>query len=541
MSQSPTDTVTEQRAAYDRGWQQMTQQIARGGSWSGRERHCVFLNTGGSGFADVSAVAGLDFLDDGRAVAITDWDHDGDQDVWLTSRTAPRIRFMRNDTPSDAHFLNVRLEGKRCNRDAIGARLELHLAGPSPRKFIKTLRAGDAFLSQSSRWIHFGLGDATEIEKLVVYWPVGDGATDRIPQSFERLESDGWYRIVQDAGRPQAWSPPARAIRLEPAPLRIPAADEAERIVLMDRVQLPALPYRSFGGQTSTVAQDGGGPLLINLWATWCEPCAKELHELTLQQQKLHAAGLQVAAFSVDGLADGDQSNPAKAEQFLRQLNFPFRAGLASTEMLDRLKVVHDVVLSMRASPDDSRSLPVPTSFLIDRENRLAIIYRGTVSVDQLLGDVARLDSGKHNLAAVPFAGRWFLRPGGTSTLLVRFADRFGRQGHLEEASRFAALAADLASREGLLHEINDQLVTVFDNLGQNHQRQGRAGEAIRHFRRALDLNPNQSRVHNDLGLVLASQSRTDEAIVHFSTAVRLDADNTQARRNLSRAQLNTR
>ena len=86
MSQSPVDRdAEEQLSAYSDGWRQMTRKIENGGSWSGRERHCCFLNTGTSGFADVSAITGLDFPDDGRAVAVTDWDHDGDLDVYIAN------------------------------------------------------------------------------------------------------------------------------------------------------------------------------------------------------------------------------------------------------------------------------------------------------------------------------------------------------------------------------------------------------------------------------------------------------------------------
>ncbi len=538
MSQSPVVADEEEdRSAYNSGWQQISRQIESGGSWSGRERNCCFLNTGDSGFADVSAVSGLDFPDDGRVVAITDWDHDGDLDIWLTNRTAPRIRLMLNNASNAGHFLNVRLEGRRCNRDAIGARVELHLAGASPRKLIKTLRAGDAFLSQSSKWVHFGLGDAAEIEKLVVYWPGSDGAPDLTPQSFDGLQSDGWYRIVQDAELPETWSPPTRQVLLETGPLEIPEESQSERIVLMDRIPLPTMAYRSFDGPTLPLDQDASGPLLINLWATWCAPCRAELHSLTTRQSELKAAGVQVAAFSVDGLADDNPTDPTKSRQLLERMAFPFLGGFATREMLDKMDVIHDAVLSLKVTQDSSLTLPIPTSFLIDREHRLAVIYRGPVSVDQLLADAAQLDPGSQTLAPEPFPGKWFLRPGGYGSLLARFADRFGRRGFYDEASQFASLAADTASREGILYDINDQLASVFANLGDIHQQQGRLDDAVRHYRHALRMDPNQSRIHSDLGRALTSQSRTDEAIEHFSVAVQLDPNNIEARRNLNDAQ----
>ena len=77
---------------------------SQGVSWSGRERNCAFLNTGRRRFANISAVSGFDFLDDGRGLALCDWDHDGDLDVWVTNRNAPRVRFLRNDVPAGRRF-----------------------------------------------------------------------------------------------------------------------------------------------------------------------------------------------------------------------------------------------------------------------------------------------------------------------------------------------------------------------------------------------------------------------------------------------------
>ena len=45
--------------------------------------------------------------------------------LWINNRNGPQIRFCRNDVPSRNHYLAVRLEGRTCNRDAIGARVEV--------------------------------------------------------------------------------------------------------------------------------------------------------------------------------------------------------------------------------------------------------------------------------------------------------------------------------------------------------------------------------------------------------------------------------
>ena len=167
--------------------------IKSGRAFSGHERNCCFLNTGVARFANISAISGFDFPDDGRALALTDWDQDGDLDVWVGNRSGPQVRFLNNETNNGHHYLAVRLEGRECNRDAIGARVEVVAKGggrgergerrgpnthlstfdPQPQTLIKTLRAGDSYLGQSTKWLHFGLGDVDEIDELVVVWPGG--------------------------------------------------------------------------------------------------------------------------------------------------------------------------------------------------------------------------------------------------------------------------------------------------------------------------------------------------------------------------------
>src|SRR5262245_66393159 len=100
--------------------------LREGRSWSGRERNCFFLNTGGTRFANVSAVSGFDFPDDARAAALSDWDGDGDLDVWVSNRNAPRLRLLRNGA-TGSHYIALRLvgDGATTHRDAIGARVEV--------------------------------------------------------------------------------------------------------------------------------------------------------------------------------------------------------------------------------------------------------------------------------------------------------------------------------------------------------------------------------------------------------------------------------
>ena len=129
-------------SAYRRHLKRLNDLISDGGSLSGHERNCAFLNIAGGRFATVSSVSGLDFADDARTPASVDWDRDGDLDLWVGNRTAPQLRFLRNDASSGNHFVALRLRGTMTNRDGIGARVEVwpaakDAAGAAP--LIKTL------------------------------------------------------------------------------------------------------------------------------------------------------------------------------------------------------------------------------------------------------------------------------------------------------------------------------------------------------------------------------------------------------------------
>ncbi|MCH8922885.1 MAG: ASPIC/UnbV domain-containing protein, partial [Planctomycetes bacterium] len=366
-----------------------------GRSWSGNERNCCFLNTGGSRWADVSAVWGFDFPDDSRAVAVTDWDHDGDLDLWITNRNAPRLRFLRNDAGQKNHFLALRLQGVSCNRDAIGARVTVELAGEEPRKLYRTLYAGDAYQSQSTKWLIFGLGDRVQIKRAVVQWPDG-----RV-QQFDGLAADRRYRIVQGQARAEMLPIQHRQVNLIASTPKLPPSSDAARIVLANRVPLPNLAYRAASGSLVPVTFDGDGMTLLNLWAAWCRPCVAELTDLVAVSDRLRSAGLRVIALNVEGLDDKTISSGA-ADSLLARLKFPFTAANATTELVDRLEVVQRTVLDIK------KPLPLPSSFLIDGDGRVVAIYRGPLDVDRLLRDVAVLGLGidESRKLAVPLRGR---------------------------------------------------------------------------------------------------------------------------------------
>ncbi|MCH8044508.1 MAG: ASPIC/UnbV domain-containing protein [Planctomycetes bacterium] len=378
--------------------------VKQGRTFSGRERHCAFLNTRDNRFAAVGAVSGLDWPDDGRGAARVDWDHDGDLDLWISSRSGPQVRLLRNDLATGHAFLAVRLEGRTCNRDAIGARLELFARADDAVPLVGSVRAGEGFLSQSSKWVHFGLGDAREIDRLVVHWPGGEAETIR------GLTPSRQYHIVQGSGRARPWKRPKPAT-FDATPLSKPASTSVVRLFSHTAVPLPTIKYSRYGGGLTDVftgsARQPTRPVLLNLWASWCGPCVAELRELADNESRIRAAGLDVVAASIDEIDPKLGGSDAAARRLIGSFDFPFAAGKVGREAVEKLQMANDMILDLH------EPLPVPTSVLIDEQGRLAAIYKGRLDVDRMLRDVRRLKlSGEaRRRASLPFAGRWFAPP----------------------------------------------------------------------------------------------------------------------------------
>ena len=137
---------------------QLSEMMDAGRSFSGNERNSCFLNIGNGTFADISGISGLNYPDDGRGISTTDWDNDGDLDLWISNRNGPRLRLMRNDNDNDNNFISFLLKGNgtSSNRDAVGARIEIKTENQKGNiTLIQTVRAGQGFLSQSSKCVHF--------------------------------------------------------------------------------------------------------------------------------------------------------------------------------------------------------------------------------------------------------------------------------------------------------------------------------------------------------------------------------------------------
>jgi thiol-disulfide isomerase/thioredoxin len=561
VSQSPVtpEDFAEARSSESRYRQSLAtlnELLRHGGTLSGHEANCAFLNLHGGPFATVSSVAGFDYLDDARGMALADWDSDGDVDIFTSNRTAPRLRFLRNELPQSNHFLAVHLEGRSCNRDAIGARVEV-VDRTAQGRCIKSLRAGEGYLSQSSKWMTFGLGPSAAAVDVTVHWP--DGTTDR----HAGVPVDQHYQLVQGERVARTWRRPASdneaQLAIRPGPLELPAPTARARVPLVQRIPLPRLPLGGVAARTelpdSTASSSesaestSGRPRLINLWATWCGPCLQELGEIAQRAAELRAVSLDVLAINVDAVVPEQAENAPDPAALLTQLQFPFATAVADDETIRRLQTIHELPFAVHVD------LSVPTSLLLDHRGRVAVIYRGAVSVDQLLADVELLKfEGERWLeAALPLPGRWNETPSPRLTLRVArellerrdldatldYVTRFRQD--LQEVEQFASLLvalgdellADRRTNEGLSQysaalEVDSQHVLAMNNLAwqlaTNRDPAARNGElAVRWAERATRLTRARDvGILDTLAACYAEAGRFPDAIRAAERAIRL-------------------
>ena len=124
----------------------------------------------------------------GRGAAMADIDADGDLDLILFS-SGGKPRLLRNDQKSGHHWLRLRLRGTKCNKDAIGAVVNVTL--PNSTVLSRTVMPTRSYQSQTELPVTFGLGSAEIVKEIAIRWP--DGTS----QKLSGISVDQQLEVIQ--------------------------------------------------------------------------------------------------------------------------------------------------------------------------------------------------------------------------------------------------------------------------------------------------------------------------------------------------------
>jgi len=159
-------------------------------SWHGWERNRHLRSNGDGTFLEVGRGAGTDLILNSRGVAVADFWNRGVLDIAVAASTDKHALLKNN--AAGKHWLAVELIGTTTNRDAVGARV---YAKVGTSRQMREVVLGDGYGSQNTLRQYFGLGDATQVDELVVKWPK-TGET----QTFKNVAVDRILQVTEGSG-----------------------------------------------------------------------------------------------------------------------------------------------------------------------------------------------------------------------------------------------------------------------------------------------------------------------------------------------------
>jgi tetratricopeptide (TPR) repeat protein len=492
---------------YEQGWAAVNELLREDFTWSGYERNVFYANNGNGTFSDVSGAVGLDFVEDGRAFALADFDCDGRLEMILKSRNAPQLRLLKNVIKELPPSISFCLRGTKSNRDAIGAAITIKT---DLGQQTKRLQAGSGFISQHTKEIFFGLGEARGTVKAVIRWPSGS------VQTLEGLHAN--HRVYVEEENPSCRTEPFLHSLHESgetaaqSPENLPSSVETW---LLAPVSVPDLSLPGIDGISRTLSKFRSKPLLLYLWTRESPCCQQNLISL----QSVYARGYQLIAIHF-----GVSQDLNKVRALARDHSLLFPILMAS----DDAAAVYNILY--RQLFDRHRDLSLPTSLLLNEYGEIVKVYQGPLNLDQLRDDFQRIPKSEaaRVARALPFAGSSSTFTFGRNYLSL--GSTYFQRGYIEEAGdSFRSALQD-----------NPSSAEAHYGLGSVYLRQSKQDDARASFEQAVRLNASypdtKANAWNNLGLLATQEGQTPQAIGFFQRALQLNPDHLISLQNLGNA-----
>jgi len=167
-----------------------------------RQPKILLLNERDGTFRNISQSVGdaIQLRQVSRGMAIGDLFNDGHLEAVVENLTGQPMILRPEGGPAN-HWISFQLQGVRCNRLALNARV--HLTAGNLAQLGEVL-SGGSYLSQNDLRLHFGLADHDRVDQAVVLWP--DGSRDVL----RNLPADRFYTVREGSGVVASASPSAR-------------------------------------------------------------------------------------------------------------------------------------------------------------------------------------------------------------------------------------------------------------------------------------------------------------------------------------------
>ena len=550
VANSPDGAVSNKD--YEQGWNAINELVRADGTWSGYERNVFYANNRDGTFSDVSALAGLDFVEDGRSFALADFDHNGRVEIALKNRDAPQLRLLKNVVEGLPPSISFRLQGTKSNRDAIGASITIE---KGKLKQTRMLQAGSGFLSQHSKDVFFGLGDERGPVHASIRWPSG------LVQELNDLPIN--HRIwVEEGTHPSRLEPFKRSEPQKPSPNVAPMVRESlpDKVEtwLLSPVPAPDFSLPDLSGQLRSISGLKGKFLLLNFWTAKSLECQAQLAALEENHSRWSAQNRGLLGVSVDLSIPSGPQEPSPAERldaFLQRRRFSFPVIRGSADVAAVYNILYRQLFDLH------RDLGLPTSFLINHEGYIVKVYQGTIKPAHVEQDFRQIPNSDADRLArgLPFPSRTYTLAVGRNHLSS--GALFFQRGYLEQAEVWfrQALEDDPSSAEALYgigsvymnqnknalaREMFEKCVKLkasypgtlpdaWNNLGVLATREGRISDSIEKFQQALKLDPRHVLSLDNLGNAYRAGKQWDEARRVLEFALEIAPDDPEANYSL--------
>jgi tetratricopeptide (TPR) repeat protein len=431
----------------------------------------LFRNLGTGRFAEIAppAGSGLDQFLVGRGAAYADYDGDGDLDILVSQNQGPAL-LLRNDTPRQAHSLRVHLRGTQSNRDGIGAEVRVHRGDQVLRQMVRT---GRSYYSQNELPLTFGLGQATRVARVEIFWPSGSvDVYQDVPGDTTLHAVEGSHPAQVPSPAPPLAAAPAPVAELSPAGL--PEATTSRTYLAHTHAGIAA--YRAERYAEAAQAFEAARSLQPS------EPLPyRYLADLYWRQER-----------------------PDQAAHIARAL----AEVMPDAYFLDRL-----------GSSYEESALPGLAMLLYREAARVDPQFPSArYNLGRLLLKQGQVEQG---MAEVQEALR----------LYPEFAEAYEVLGlAYTEQGRLHEAVAHL--QQALVFQ--PDLATARNHLGRLYRARGRLDEAIQTFRDLVARHPDIAEARHNLAVAYAHKGLQDLAVEQFTEAVRLRPDLHAARLDLA-------